>query len=277
MKNYGAKIFGERKKLRRLLELAKTNKYSAPQLAEIFNCCKKPIHGALNRAGIYLPNLGKFKKRYKHNEEFFTKLTPTSTYWAGFITADGCLYLRGKQEKVFYLTLKHADINHLRKFRKTIRSNARIGCVKSNNSANLRFYSCDKVFDSLLNLGIKPHKNLRDEKIRIPNGLMSHFIRGVFDGDGSVSGKKITHVQFQIAGYKPLLKQIQDTLIKKCNVKKVKFYPLDYKKEGKAFRLQYTGSQIFRILKFLYKNSAPRIRLERKYKKYLILKKKFKK
>ena len=119
-----------------------------------------------------------------------------------------------------------------------------------------------------------PLKSLRINNLEIPSSLMSHFIRGMFDGDGSISGKKITHVQFMIAGYKPLLEQIQDVLIKACGINKIRIYPL-YKSE--ASKLQYTGSQIFRILDFIYKDSASRTRLERKYRKYIKLKKRFKK
>jgi len=277
MKNYGAKIFGERKKLRKLLKLAKTNKYSAPQLAAIFKCNVKPIHGALNKAGIYLPNLGEFKKKYKCNDKFFTKLNTISAYWLGFIAADGCLYLRDGKKKSFYIALNYSDAQHLKNFKKIIETNAKIGYVKSNNSVHIGFYSVDKLFDSLVKLGIKPNKRLRIENVLVPNNLMSHFIRGVFDGDGSLSGKKITHVQFQIAGFKPLLKQIQNILIKECNVRRVKIYPLTYKKTGRAFRLQYTGAQIFRILDFLYKGSINSTRLKRKYKKYNMFKIKFRK
>jgi len=277
MKNYGAKVFKNKIKLKKLLRLAKTNKYSAPKLVKIFNCEKKTILGTLNKFGIHLPNLGRFKKKYICDDNFFIKLNSTSIYWLGFIAADGCLYFDNGGHKIFYIALNRSDAEHLRKFKKAIKSNSRICYIKSNNSAHLGFYSSDKIFDSLLKLGVKPNKSLRIENIKVPHGLMSHFIRGLFDGDGSINGKKITHVQFEIAGYKPLLKQIQNTLIKKCGVNKVKIYPLNYKKEGKAFRLQYTGSQIFRILNFLYKNSTSQIRLERKYKKYLMFKKKFRK
>lgn len=278
MKNYGAKVFKNRLKLKKLLKLAKSNKYSAPKLAKIFNCEKKTIFGTLNKFGIHLPNLGKFKKKYSCNDKFFIKLNPTSAYWLGFIAADGCLYLRDGRDKNFYIGLKRSDVKHLRKFKKAIKSDARIRCIKSNNSVLVGLWSVDKIFDSLTELGIEPNKSLRIKKVRVPRNLMSHFIRGVFDGDGYLGGKKITHVQFQIAGYKTLLKQIQDILIKKCNVNnKVKIYPASYTIKSKASRLQYTGSQIFRILDFLYGRSTEQTRLERKYKKYIMLKKKFKK
>lgn len=273
MKNCGIKVFREKLKLKNLISLAKTNKYSAPKLAKIFHCDKKAILGTLNRFGIHLPNLGKFKKKYSCNDKFFTKLNPVSAYWLGFIAADGALYSR---DKALLIGLRKKDANHLRKFLDAIKSNSKIGYVQSNKSAHINIYSSD-ISTSLIRLGITPNKSLRIKDVQIPSRLTSDFIRGLFDGDGSISGKKITHVQFQIAGYRPLLKQVQNILIKKCNVNKVKIYPLGYKIEGRASRLQYTGSQIFRILDFIYKRSSHRTRLERKYKKYIMLKKKFKK
>jgi len=65
----------------------------------------------------------------------------------------------------------------------------------------------------------------------------------------------------------PLLKQVQKILIDRCGLNQVKIYHL--KKESRAFRLQYTGSQIFKILDFMYKDSSDVIRLDRKYQKYL--------
>jgi len=45
MKNYGAKIFNDKKKLERLIKKAKSGKYSAPQLANFFNCARTTILG----------------------------------------------------------------------------------------------------------------------------------------------------------------------------------------------------------------------------------------
>jgi len=263
------KVFNSQSKIRSLIKLATTNKYSAKKLAKIFNCDRKTIHKILNKNGIFLPNLGRFQKKIYCDIKFFTKLSPISAYWAGFITADGCLF--NKNESLS-LGLKKSDITHLEKFKKAIKTNASISYIKSNKSVHILICS-QKLLSSLIKLGITPMKSSRIEKIKIPPSLMSHFIRGVYDGDGSISGKKVTHVQFQIAGFKPLLQQIQDILIKKCKVNKVEIYPLS--KNGRASRLQYTGSQIFKILDFIYKGSNRQIRLDRKYKKYLKLKKRF--
>jgi len=264
--NYGSKVFNSKYKIRRLIKLANTNAYSAPHLAKIFNCKKKTIFKVLKQNKITLPNLGQFTKKIYANDSFFTKLNPISAYWAGFIAADGILFNRDKSVTI---ALNKRDTGHLHKFIKAIKSNAHVGCIKSNNSAHVNLYS-KSLFNSLIKLGITPNKSLSITNVSLPQSLMSHFIRGVFDGDGWINGKRITHVQFGIAGNRPFLHWIQNALVKRCNVNRVKLYPLP----GKAYKLQYTGSQIFRILDFLYKNSYNRTRLDRKYQKTLELKKK---
>jgi len=266
-KNFRSKVFQNPKKLRLLIKLAKTRRYSAVKLAKIFKCNKKSIFYALYCNKVVLQNLGKFKKEVFCDVEFFKKLNPISAYWAGFIAADGVLSFR---DSLVSITLNEKDIRHLQKFKKSIKTNAKIGYTKSNNSSHLSIYS-KELFNSLLGLGITPNKSLTITKIKIPNSLTSYFIRGVFDGDGSISGRDASHVQFDIVGNKPFLEWIQDILIKKCRVNKVRIYPT----ASKAYRLQYTGLQIFKILEFLYKESAISTRLDRKYKKYLLLKKKF--
>jgi hypothetical protein len=120
-------------------------------------------------------------------------------------------------------------------------------------------------------MGITPNKSLTISKVSIPYTLAAHFIRGVYDGDGSLSGKDASHIQLSIAGNKPFLEWLQNILIKECRLNKVKIYPL----QCKAYKLQYTGPQIFRILDFMYAYSTPETRLDRKYHKYLAFKQKF--
>ena len=47
------------------------------------------------------------------------------------------------------------------------------------------------ICDSLINLGVVPNKSLILEFPEIKEDLLHHFIRGVFDGDGSVYQGKI--------------------------------------------------------------------------------------
>ena len=265
------KVFKNTQKLAQLIKLASTKNYSSTKLADIFDCNRKTIFKALKDNSIFLLNLGRFKKRIYCDSDFFVKLSPISAYWAGFIAADGCLSHRGK---VLSIGLNKQDTGHLNKFAKAIKTNAKIWYTKSNNSVHIGIYS-EKVFDSLLNLGITPNKSLSIGNVNIPYDLMSHFIRGVFDGDGYIGGRKITHIQFFISGNRPFLQQIQNVLVKECGINKVNLYPLYPLHNNKGYKVQYTGSQVFRILNFLYKGSFPQTRLERKYREMLNLRKKF--
>ncbi|MBI5148070.1 hypothetical protein HZA33_00130 [Candidatus Pacearchaeota archaeon] len=263
------KKFFKKEKLNKLIELARTKKYSAPKLAKKFRCDRKTIFRILKDKEIMLPNLGRFKKRIYCNEKFFKKLNKISAYWLGFIAADGVLSLR---DKSVLICLSEKDKKHLYKFKKAIKTNAKIGLIKSNRSAHIGI--CDKdLFESLVERGVTPNKSLSIKKVKFPQRLSSHFIRGVFDGDGSISGSDISHIQLMIAGNKEFLEQLQDILIKNCKLNRVKLYRLT---KGNAYKLQYTGPQIFKILKFLYRNSNKNMRLDRKYTKYLIFKRKFK-
>jgi len=253
------------------MKLANTNKYSAPNLAKVFSCDKKTIFRTLRANSVFLPNLGRFKSRVHCDADFFVDLSPTSAYWAGFIASDGCLSYKSRS---LFIALNERDIDHLYKFAEAIETNAKIGCIKSNNSVRISIYS-GKIFNSLLNLGITPNKSLTIADVNIPYNLMSHFIRGVFDGDGYIGGRKLTHIQFFISGNKPFLQQIQNVLVEECGVAKVKLYPLYPLGSNRGYKLQYTGSQIFKILDFLYMTSTPQIRLERKYQRAVDLRKKF--
>jgi|GEM_PF-2373088 len=270
-KNFGAKVFCDNSKLEELLSLARTGKFSVRELTGIFKCGKTTLFGIFGKNHISIPNKGRFPKIYHCNDSFFREINEFSAYWLGFIAADGTLSWRDKN---LALVLNAGDKGHLEKFLDCLNSNVKISYVLSNNSVGIRIYS-KEIFSSLVRLGITPNKSLRMGNVFIPSHFSSHFIRGLFDGDGSLSGKRITHVQLQIAGYKPLLAKVQNILITKCGVRKVKIYPLTG--ENKAFRLQYTGSQIFKILDFLYEDSSDLIRLDRKYQKYLDFKRKFSK
>jgi len=182
MKNFGVKIFNDKKKLKKLISLAKSGRYSSPQIAKFLNCSRSTVLGTLNKLDIHLQNLGTFKKKFSCDDKFFDKLSPISVYWVGFIAADGVL---AERDKCVAIGLQRQDATHLRKFIKAMKSNSKILYIKSNNSAHVRIYS-HILFNSLAKLGLSPNKALRIQEVKIPLKLMSHFIRGVYDGDGSI-------------------------------------------------------------------------------------------
>ncbi|PIS14898.1 hypothetical protein COT64_00245 [Candidatus Shapirobacteria bacterium CG09_land_8_20_14_0_10_39_12] len=264
-----SKTFRRKRKLEKLVELAQTGKFSAPKLAKAFKCNRKTILQVLGDNNVKLKNLGQFQKRIFCDDNFFNNLTLISSYWLGFIAADGCLSLKNRS---ITIGLALRDKSHLQKFKRAVHTNSNIFYAFPTNSVRISIYS-GKIFDQLINFGVTPNKSLTISKVDVPQNLLSHFIKGVFDGDGSITGKRVTHLQFMIAGNKPFLKNLQENLIKNCDINEVQLYKLSG--ENKAFKLQYTGFQLFRIMEYLYKDSLPETRLKRKYEKYLKLKSRF--
>jgi len=266
--NNNSKTFQDGEKLKELKTLAATQKYSVNNLSKKFNCGRGAIFYALYNQKIIIPNLGKFKKSTSCNDDFFDKIDPTSAYWAGFIAADGNLFAK---DKSLSIGLALRDLNHLEKFKRAVGSNAKISIILSNNSARITIRS-HNIFEALYNRGIRPNKSLTIQSVNIPEKLIAPFLRGVYDGDGSISGSDRKHLQLCIVGNKPFLIWIQNFLVKKIDLNKTKIYSLS---RCKARRLQYTGIQSLKILDFIYKNSTSKTRLQRKYEKYLYLKNKY--
>ncbi len=119
--------------------------------------------------------------------------------------------------------------------------------------------------DSLLNCGIYPNKTKLDNIEVfdiIDSSLINHFVRGVFDGDGSIcrtilkSGKK--HYCFSIAGSPRFLEILKSKIIKNTGVSSSK----TYNAEG-CDVIRWAGiEQISFIYNWMYKDAT--IFLERK-------------
>ena len=98
--------------------------------------------------------------------------------------------------------------------------------------------------------------------------MVSSFIRGIYDGDGSLMfDKKKKSACFQIVGTYQLLEKIQNYLIHYCHLKKTK---LTCNILGKNhFALRYRGNvQTIRILNWIYKYSEASNRMDRKFDKF---------
>jgi len=130
-------------------------------------------------------------RKYKVNENFFDELNEKSVYWLGFLYADGYVRLKDGKSGEVKLKLCETDKNHIQKFLNDISSDKTINCGVDGKSkfCSVSVYS-NKMVNSLINLGCVNNKT---QKIRLPKikmELMNHFIRGYFDGDGSISKVK---------------------------------------------------------------------------------------
>lgn len=242
-------------------------KFSNQELSEKLNRTKSAIQLKISRLGL------KREDKYSYDKNFFENIdTEEKAYWLGFIYADG--YVQKNTEKRNYelgIELQIGDINHLKKFNKSIKGNLEVKTKEKfdkrynhfNTHCIIRLYST-KIVNDLINLGVIPNKS---HVIKFPNirkDLEIHFIRGFFDGDGCLQlDKKRKHHRFDFACASI---DFVNTLREKIyNNYCINSYIVQ-EKSG-IYRLNIRGlTNSYLFGKLLYENAN--IYLDRKYKKF---------
>ena len=237
--------------------------YTLKQLGKEFNCSYPTIRNLLNKHKI--KSRGN-KQGYPRDEFYFNKIdTEEKAYWLGFLYADGCVHSNN-----YEISVNITDKEHIEKFKAAIKAfNHNITEIQDKRFQNAKtlyqFSIKDKqLHQDLIKWGCIPQKSLLINKIpNIPRDYVSHFLRGYFDGDGSLHYLRGTNnYRISFVGTKDFLNDIQKEL--QTNVS------LQSNIAGKAYVLQIAGRrQIERILNYLYNNSKENNRLNRKYQKYL--------
>lgn len=134
------------------------------------------------------------KKGIHHcNYDYFETIdTEDKAYWLGFIYADGNI---NKAKNTLTINLQGRDNGHLAKFNKCIQGNFNVKIFDANKNGKtysmcqILVYST-KMANDLINQGVVPNKTNVIEFPNIPDNLVNHFIRGYFDGDGTVCERK---------------------------------------------------------------------------------------
>ncbi|MEQ3697728.1 MAG: hypothetical protein ABNH02_12350 [Pseudomonadales bacterium] len=131
-----------------------------------------------------------YKRIYSLNDQSFNEVTLESSYWAGFLAADGCIKSNGRG---FSLELQGTDETHLAKLLSFLQSNAKIAYRSMSITnhkklyASVNFTSKQIVDDLKKNFNITQHKSLTLEPPSLETiNLQMAFVCGVIDGDGSV-------------------------------------------------------------------------------------------
>lgn len=214
------------------------------------------------------------RKRYL-NEHYFDVIdSEEKAYWLGFIMADGCITQTDKKYPAnrFHFCLKKSDgeFEHLTKFLDAIEG--RDYEIKERESVNktlgfetsiyeLRINS--KIFvQSLVSNGVSMNKTGKELiPSTVPHDLVRHFIRGFFDGDGSITKHKAVRIG---SSSRLILEQINEYLLYHDRFK-------IYTEQKYKIPFYYFDSRCHeRNLKFLdciYRDAT--VYLERKFQRYL--------
>lgn len=131
---------------------------------------------------------------------------------------------------------------------------------KDNNSYRLRIDS-KILHTSLKNLGFNNNKSQTAVFPDVSDDLKPHLIRGIFDGDGSVTRTIQKKLLIHFLGTYDILENIQK-IIPASPVKILK------RPNANVFDLSFSCNKAKTVLDFLYQDSEG-LRLERKYQKFL--------
>lgn len=120
-----------------------------------------------------------------------------------------------------------------------------------------------KIWNFFSGLGFDNKKSYTAKfPIGISHKHVHHLIRGIFDGDGSISIRKNFYPFVTICGTESVVKTIA------ANVKIRHTIHCD--KRSKAnFMVAYSGKRALKFLEYIYKDSTINTRMDRKYNKYL--------
>lgn len=271
--NYNEIIFTKEEK-EKIVELYVEEKLSTPKIGKIMGCNYNKIRHILDEFKIQRVNNG--LRKYSLNEEYFDCInTPNKAYILGLMCADGCNY---PPKHTAFISLQESDKDLLEKIRKEMDSNQPLRIIDQsnrkynnytyNNMCTYNMYST-RICDSLTRLGVVKNKSLILEFPNISETLYSHFIRGYFDGDGSIyqyikneNNKSIRLTFTSTEKFCNKLKEIiENELGIYCGIYDASCH------NGITKVLSITGTSSVKLLNWMYNNAD--LYLQRKYDRFV--------
>lgn len=241
-------------------------------ISKKYHIDKSTIKRVLKENNIEIRDNNIYKEK-SFNQNYFKNIsTEAQAYWLGFLWGDGSIHTNKLNQYCISLNLSINDKFHLENFKKALNSNHKITISKNKygylKNSNAVHYSCKyclrsiKMYNDLINLGVRNPK--KDRTIpNIESSLMSHFIRGYFDADGSLSYSKTNNGIVSFCGPIEIIQQIKLIIQQICNTK-AEIYK--YKNRNAADYRIGGKNNLIDLYNYLYKDAT--IYLKRKKDKW---------
>jgi len=246
-----------------LYDLYISKNHTAEYISQQYDVSKATIGRLVKKYGIVkLPYVKHFV-----DEMAFNIFTLESCYWAGFIAADGNLL---KTSNLLKIKLKYDDKDHILKFCNFLKRDDKLFEETCDGHKQIGVFVCNKNIknDLINNFNITPAKSFTlQPPNKIPDALIQHYIRGYFDGDGSIGIRKNGSVRLHfVSGSKNILDWIKNNIDIKTKTDHIVSVR---RRSGKNFyEIEYSGKNMNNIFNWLYKDSIQETRLDRKYERY---------
>lgn len=207
------------------------------------------------------------------NGDYFEVIdTEQKAYWLGYLYADGHV----AQQRPWTVILQSADVEHVQALADTVGYTGEVKTIRGSgfkeDAKHGRLVICRrKMCDDLNKLG------RNDSLMQIPSIdpiLIRHFIRGYFDGDGSIyyskstatttagNKKQYSYLHVQMIGPKPFLQQIEGILAQQG----ISVYWKDSKTDYMKYLNVSGGHNLRKLHQYLYEGAT--IQLPRKAQKW---------
>lgn len=226
----------------------------------------KYLEDFLSRRGLYLQK----STRYKEFDVDYFKIIDSEekAYWLGFIYADGWVCFNEEKRRYdFGLSLAGKDHDHLMKFADAIGYKGKITKIEQRLKGYDKLYTSyrldlhSKLFvKNLIAHGCVQNKSLVLKELpKIPSIYLTPFVRGYFDGDGTVYEQR-GRAGIEILGTKEFLTDLLSYSGLHLN---------SWRQHGKAFGQRYGAKYSEQFLVMIYENS--KLHLQRKFERAALL------
>lgn len=233
------------------------------EIAEIFNTTDNTISKILKKQGV---NIRKAARRsiVAYHDYFENINTNAKAYYLGWFITDGSVIVsksRPNRTPVIAIELIKTDKYIIDKFAQQIGcSEEHVRITSTRNHTYFRFAS-SKMAQDLSRYGVIPNKTMQQYLPKLEEKYMPHLIRGIFDGNGTITLNKQNYQHLGFYGSKELCEQIMMYLHNAIgtNIHKVS--------KSTCYHVWFSDKEADKIYNYLYDNCGEYY-LTRKKKKF---------
>lgn len=207
------------------------------------------------------PKCRALRSAFPINEHFFATIdSEGQAYALGLIYSDGCIYTTQNNH---YINFSSKDEEQVQLFTRLLESER---TIYESSSGSYAVTICNRhLYDDLVRLGVTERKSWKEYPLPpIPDAYLHHFVRGFFDGDGSVvlskiQGGRYTYLVMSFhGGSHTFLSDLRDLLIRQG----IKPQPVHADRNNWRLSISQQAS-VARLADWMYYGAT--YRLQRKY------------
>lgn len=227
------------------------------------HCGQDSLRRVLQELGLYITHAEAVKKlaqnqrKYPVKDDYFSSPSSNMAYILGFLAADGTVR---KDKNEIKLSLSSIDREVLEKMRMEVGGRPIQEYITQKGFSVCSWtFTSQKIKNDLQNYSVIPNKTFYlKPPLKLPKIYWIDYIRGYFDGDGSVNslqnGKAL---RWQIcSATKEILKWIIDFFYEEYNIPKVSILLQKREQKANLYYFQYSTVATQKIYNILYSSNG---------------------